>query len=116
MSFLNRSENQNENWSAVKSMVHRRWSEISDDEIEATHGDKDAVIDLLAGKYQIEHDEAVSRYETALAEEKQKFQAVEEIRKSEIRFETDGGRVVPGFDDSYEYQSSEDDDSNEIRH
>lgn len=91
----------NESWSAIKAMVHRRWDEISDEELEATRGNEEAVIDLLAEKYHIKHEEAESRFEAALAEEGNQFHAVDEIRKAEIRFETDGGRVVPRFEDVY---------------
>ncbi|UYL09533.1 hypothetical protein B9G69_002970 [Bdellovibrio sp. SKB1291214] len=91
----------NENWNAVKAMVHRRWDEISDEELEATQGDEEAVIDLLAQKYHLAHEDAESRFEAALAEEDHQFHSVDEIRRSEIRFESDGGRVVPRFEDVY---------------
>ncbi|WP_413293263.1 hypothetical protein ACLSU7_17925 [Bdellovibrio sp. HCB185ZH] len=91
----------NENWETVKSMVHRRWNEISDEELDATQGDEYAVIDLLAEKYHWEHEDAESRFEAALAEEDNQFHAVDEIRRAEIRFESDGGRVVPRFEDVY---------------
>ncbi|QDK46181.1 hypothetical protein DOM22_13910 [Bdellovibrio sp. ZAP7] len=91
----------NENWEVVKAMVHRRWDEISDEELDATQGDEHAVIDLLADKYHLEHEDAESRFEAALAEEDQQFHAVDEIRRAEIRFESDGGRVVPHFEDVY---------------
>jgi hypothetical protein len=91
----------NENWNAIKAMVHRRWDEISDEELDATQGIEAAVIALLAEKYHIEPADAESRFEAALAEEGNQFHAVDEIRKAEIRFETDGGRVIPRFEDVY---------------
>ncbi len=92
---------QNENWEVIKSMIHRRWENISDEELDATHGDENAVIDLLAEKYHWEHKDAESRFEAALAEEENQFHAVDEIRRAEIRFESDGGRVVPRMEDIY---------------
>ncbi|WP_413575138.1 hypothetical protein ACLVWU_12725 [Bdellovibrio sp. HCB290] len=90
------------NWHSIKSAVHRRWDEISDEELESLEQSAEKVIDLLADRYHISPKDAEERLHAAVLEEENRSHAISEVQAAEMRFESDGGRVVPSFQDFHE--------------
>ncbi|WP_413582077.1 hypothetical protein [Bdellovibrio sp. HCB288] len=95
-------ESQDTNWDAVTSAVHRRWDRISDEELNSLNESAEAVIELLAEKYHISPKDAEGRLHAAVMEEEDRSHSLSEIRAAEMRFESDGGRVVPSYTEFHE--------------
>ncbi|WP_413584748.1 hypothetical protein [Bdellovibrio sp. HCB274] len=90
------------NWSTIKSAVHRRWDEISDEELDSLDQSAAKVVDLLADRYHISPKDAEERLHAAVLEEEDRSHAISEVQAAEIRFESDGGRVVPSYQEFHE--------------
>lgn len=46
------------NWEQMKSIIRRRWAELSVDDIDSIKGRKDRLIDTLISKYELTQEEA----------------------------------------------------------
>lgn len=46
------------NWDQMKSIIKRRWSELSIDEINSIKGRKDRLVDTLIDKYELTQEAA----------------------------------------------------------
>ena len=48
------------NWSGAKKQFQQIWNALSADDLEKTHGDKEALVNLLEKKYGMPHSQAIA--------------------------------------------------------